>query len=111
MIIQNGTIELKCKRSGGYDGIDPVTGHPVDTLCECWGEPIPCQYLPTVNLQARDINGEHVTRASYEVLVEERPICCSEQVRLRDMAGCVIGEYSVISATPHDAVCEVRILI
>lgn len=108
MIIQNGTIEVKHKRSVG---VDPITGHPFEPLAERWGCPIPCQYIPVVDLQARDINGEHVTRASYEVLIEEHPICCAEQVRLRDMAGCVKGEFSVISATPLDAVCEVRILI
>lgn len=108
MIIQNGTIEVKCKRG---IGIDPETGHPLVPISEQWGQPIPCQYIPVVNLQARDINGEHVTRATYEVLIEEHPICCAEQVRLRDMAGCAKGEFSVISATPLDAVCEVRILI
>lgn len=105
MIIQNGTIEVKRKRSVGLD----ADGHPNKPLDERWGKPIPCQYIPNKNLLARS-NGEPYVNVSYEVLIEECPFC-GEQVRLRDMCGKVLGDYSVISATPLDAVSEIRILI
>lgn len=107
MIIQNGTIEVKRKQG---TGIDPVTGHPTEPYREYWGEPIPCQAIPRVNLQARDSNGEHIKSVSYEILIEEREFC-GEQILLRDMSGRVVGEYPVISALPLDAVSEVQILI
>lgn len=106
MIIQNGTIEVKRKQTVA---IDSATGHHSEPQREGWGKAIPCQYIPKTNLQARS-NGEPHTSVSYEILIEERPFC-GEQVRLRDMAHKVIGEYSIISATPLDAVSEILILV
>lgn len=63
------------------------------------------------NMQAVS-NGEHYTLASYMVLVEEQPICiCGEQVRLTDLCGHLIGEYSVLSVEWLEAVCETKITI
>lgn len=107
MIIQNGTIELKESRGAG---LDYETGHPVKAKEDSWGCPIPCQFIPSVNRMARTVNGEHYVQTSYEILIEEHPIC-SEQLRLRDRRGGVIGEYSILSATPLEAVDEVRILV
>lgn len=106
MIIQNGTIEVKCKSGGG---IDAETGFPVKPEFS-WGTPIPCQYL--INSQNRQgiVNGEHYILAKYTVLIEQQPFC-GEQVRLKDMCGNTVGEYSVISVEPLDAVCEIKILI
>ena len=56
------------------------------------------------------IKGEHVTLASYEILIEAQPVT-SEQLRLRDLSGNEVGTFSVIQAEPLEAVCEVRILV
>lgn len=107
MIIENGTIEVKVKTACG---IDPETGHPRRPSEAQWGHPIPCQYLfKTHNKQGR-INGEPKTIATYEVLIEEQPFD-AEQVRLTDKAGKSLGEFSIISIEPLEAVCEIRILI
>lgn len=106
MIIQNGTIEEKLKTGGG---IDPETGYPIPTKVS-WGNPIPCQFIPN-NVNKRGmVRGEHYTIASYQVLIEEQP-CHFEQLRLRDMSGAELGEFSVISVRQLEAVCEVEILI
>lgn len=107
MIIQNGTIEPKVKTGGG---IDPVTGHAVKPSTASWGEPIPCQYIPLTHNRLGRVNGEHYTAATYQVLIEEQPFE-AEQLRLKDMDGSVVGEYSTISVRPLEAVCETEILV
>lgn len=107
MIIENGTIELKSKIGGG---IDPITGYPLKPSSISWGEPIPCQYKANRYNNLGRVNGEHFTTASFEILVEEQPIT-SEQLRLKDNRGGVLGEFSIISVEPLEAVCELRILV
>lgn len=107
MIIANGTIEFKRKEGGG---IDPDTGHPIPPR-EYWSCPVPCQFIPNENRQARTSDGEHYHQYTHEVLVEEMRVCATEQVRLRNWCGDVIGEYSIISFSPLEAVSEVRIII
>ena len=92
MIIQNGTIEVKRKTGGG---IDPE---------------IPCQYSANKYNQLGRVNGEHFTTAQYSVLIEEQQFT-AEQVRLKDRAGNVVGEFSVISVEPLEAVSELRIMV
>lgn len=107
MIIVNGMIEYKHKDGGG---IDPTTGYPITATSE-WAEPIPCQYVPTENRQARDA-GEPIIRQHYAIYLEGYQHCtvhANEQIRLRNECGCVIGEFSVISVTPLLAVDETRI--
>lgn len=106
MIIQNGTIEVKTKTGGG---INANTGHPVKPV-ESWGTPIPCQYIPNSHNKLGRANGEHYTIATYTVLIEEQPFS-GEELRLKDMAGNEVGQYSIISVEPLEAVCEIRILI
>lgn len=107
MIIANGTIELKQKTGGG---IDPETGYPVRSSSVSWGDPIPCQYSANKYSNLGRVNGEHFTKAEYSVLIEEQPFN-AEQLRLKNRAGEVIGEFSVIQVEPLEAVCELRILI
>lgn len=107
MLIQNGTIEFKTKTGGG---IDPETGYPVKPSSELWGEPIPCQFKAKTYNQLSIIKGEHVTLASYEILIDEQPLT-SEQLRLRDLSGKEIGTFSIIQGEPLEAVCQVRILV
>lgn len=109
MIIQNGTIELKQKTSGG--GIDPVTGYPAKPASVSWGDPIPCQYSANKYSNLGRVSGEHFTAAEYSVLIEEQPLGDTEQLRLKDRKGNVVGEFSIIQVEPLEAVCEIRILI
>lgn len=107
MIIQNGHIQMK-RKSGG--GIDPETGYPAKPTA-AWGCPIPCQYTPNKrdNL-GKTASGQAFTVAQYTILVEEQPLE-GEQLRLTDLCGKVVGEFSVMSVEPLDAVCELRIMV
>jgi hypothetical protein len=108
MIIQNGTVEFKLKQ---VQAIDPATGFPSKAE-ERWGEPIPCQFLPNSRNNLGRVNGEHFTTASYTVLLEEQPLPASEQLRLKDMNGTELGEFTLIAPPePMDAVSEIKILI
>ena len=106
MIIANGTIELK-QKSGG--GIDPETGYPVKPSVT-WGDPIPCQYTANKYDNLGRANGEHFKVAEYSVLIEEQPVD-TEQLRLKDRDGNVVGEFSIIQAELLEAVCEMKILV
>ena len=106
MIIANGTIELKQKTGGG---IDPETGYPVKPSVT-WGDPIPCQYTANKYDNLGRANGEHFKVAEYSVLIEEQPVD-TEQLRLKDRAGNVVGEFSIIQVEPLEAVCETKILV
>ena len=110
MIIENGTIEFKRKFPGG---IDPETGHPVKPKDFGYGEPIACQYIPSNRqLLLKTATGERITKANYTVLIEDQPLPESEQIRLTDATGKILGEFSLI-APPEtlEAVCEIKILI
>nr|DAT92806.1 MAG TPA: hypothetical protein [Caudoviricetes sp.] len=107
MIIQNGTIEVKRKAGGG---INLETGYPNKPAAVAWDSPIPCQYSVNKYSNLGRVNGEHFTTATYTVLIEEQPFT-AEQIRLKNLAGKVIGEFSVIQVEPLNAVCELRILI
>lgn len=109
MIIQNGFIEAKEKVVGG---IDPATGFPIKAANSAYSAPIPCQYTANTYNQLGRVNGEHFTIAHYSILIEQQPSpFIAEQVRLKDMDGRVIGEYSVMSAETLDAVCEIRLIV
>ena len=110
MIIQNGTIQAKVKFGSG--GIDSSTGFPVKRKEAAYEAPIPCQYSANQNNQLGRVNGEHFTIAHYSILIEQpaQPFT-AEQVRLCDMNGRILGEYSVMSIEPLDAVCELRITV
>lgn len=107
MIIQNGTIELRNKTAGG---INRETGHPVKPSEVSWGTPIPCQFLQNTHNYLGITSGEHFTQATYTILIEEQTIE-GEQLRLKDMGGKVIGEFSVKAIEPLEAVCEIKILV
>lgn len=105
MLIANGTIEIKSKTGGG---INLETGYPRKPGAVEWGEPIPCQYSANKYDNLGRVNGEHFTAAQYAALIEERPFA-AEQVRLKNSAGDIVGEFSVIQVEPLEAVCELRI--
>lgn len=107
MIIHNGTIEFKVKTGGG---MDPATGHPIASL-STWGDPIACQWVPNSNDNlGRSSDGEHFTVARYTILIEQQ-MAGSEQVRLKDNGGNIIGEYSIISIEQLDAVGQTKIIV
>ena len=97
MIIANGTIETKIKTGGG---IDPDTDYPIAPSVS-WGNPIECK---------GKANGEAFTIASYEILIDEQPYN-AEMLRLRDIGGKILGEFSVIEVEPLQGVCQIRILV
>ena len=114
MIIQNGTVEIKQKTGGG---INSDTGYPNKPGSVSWGEPIPCQYSANKRQYSANkynqlgrVSGEHFTTAQYTVRIEEQPFT-AEQIRLKDLAGKSVGEFSIIQVEPLDAVCELRILV
>lgn len=107
MIIQNGYIEVKTKKGGG---IDPVNGFPLPVEVS-WGRPVPCQYVPNRhNNLGRTAQEGHFTVASYSVYIEEQPFS-AEQIRLSDMSGTNLGEFSIIQVEPLVAVGEIRITV
>ena len=105
MIIANGTIEVKGKTGGGLN----KKGYPQKSEAT-WGEPIPCQYIPNKHNKLGVVNGEHFTVAQYTVLIEEQEFN-AEQIRLKDRTGKDLGEFSIMSVEPLEAVCEIRLLI
>lgn len=107
MIIHNGYICMK-RKSGG--GIDPETGYPIKPT-EAWGKPIPCQYTANKhNNLGKTTGGEPFTVAQYQILIEEQPLN-GERLRLDDLCGREIGEFSIMEIEPLEAVCEMRIMV
>lgn len=109
MIIENGTIEFKQKAA---TGINPETGYPSAAYCECWNEPVPCQYQPVKRTLQSTANGERFSYSTYSVLIEEQALPDSEQVRLADRNGNVLGEFSLLSPPEMlDTVGLIRLLL
>lgn len=110
MIIANGCIEIGVIEGGG---VDPRTGYPTRPLKASYGEAIPCLFVPThYNAQGR-AGAEHATSLAYTVYIDDvgRDMFGTERLRLRDLAGRVVGEFSVISVEPLSAVGQVKILV
>lgn len=107
MIIENGTIQIKQKTEGG---IDPETGFARKASEISWSEPIPCQYYSNRYSNVGRVSGEHFKTAEYTVLIDEQPFT-GEQIRLTDNETGLIGEFSIISAEPLQAVGQIRITI
>lgn len=107
MIIQNGTIEVKQKTGGG---IDPATGYP-ETATVTWGEPVPCQWTANKCDRLGRVNGEHFTVAHFSILIELQHFAGVDQVRLRDHTGRDMGEFSIMSVEPLEAVGQLRIMV
>lgn len=107
MIIQNGYIETKEKQS---NGIDPETGYPIPDSQHTWSKPIPCQYAANRYDHLGTVNGGHFTIAEYIIYIEEQPFT-AEQIRLTDMHGNGLGEYSIRKVEPLEAVCQLKITV
>jgi hypothetical protein len=109
MIIANGTIEIKIK---GAMEQDSATGFYAPTQ-STWGTPIACQYTLSNSTLDVQSNGESYTTAHYSILIEEcRLPEAFEQLRLKDNAGRVIGEFSLLSVPEVlAAVGQIRLLI
>lgn len=109
MIIANGYIQPKVKRQA-TPVIDPETGYPKKVAGASWGDPIPCQYYANSYNALAKAMGEPRTQRSYTILIEECNLD-TEQVRLCDLACNEVGEFSIISATPLEAVGQIKLLV
>ncbi len=112
MIIHNGYIRPRIKAEGGQSAIDPRTGYPRKAvITPLYGDPVPCHYYPTAfNAQAR-VQGEAITRQSYEILIELQQRFDSEQIILSDISGRVVGEFSVMETVHMRAVRQTKLLV
>lgn len=108
MIIENGFIQIKRKAGGG---IDTDTGMPIAPAVS-FSKPIRCQWFAnTFSWRGRTMQGGHFTQASYEILVELDENVDGEQLRLCDASGREVGQFSVISVEPMQAVGQYKILV
>lgn len=108
MIIQNGTIEVQSSTGGG---LNTTTGFP-RVATPSWGDPIPCQFSPVKVNRLAQSQGEPVVEKSFTILIEEQPQEFeAERVRLKTGTGRVVGEFSIISAEPLEAVGQVKITV
>lgn len=107
MIIPNGTVKFKMQTA--TTGIDPETGYPVKASSS-WSEPMPCQYIVKSLDRLAEAMGNPLTKQSYDIYVEDMPIA-SERLILTDYRKGAIGEFSIRSIEPLDAVCQVKISI
>lgn len=106
MIIENGRIEIL---SSQQDGLDE-NGFPIVGEEKVVSE-LPCQFQQVSHsLQAKDPESGSYTRQSFTLMVDEpdEPFN-AERVRLFDMYGQKVGEFSVVSITPLQAVGIVKI--
>lgn len=110
MIIANGYIRFKLKTTPDVV-IDPETGYPKkqETL-SAWGEPIECQYTANRYNALGRVLGEPRTERSYEILIEYQAVQ-SEQLQLQTLDGDIMGEFSIISSTPLEAVGQLKLLV
>lgn len=109
MIIQNGTIEFLKKHVCEFD---VETGFPSIAEKKEYDYPIPCQYIIlSQNLLAK-VNNESAANITYEILIEQpiKPLF-SEQIRLTDISGIILGEYSIRSVETLNSVCQLRIVV
>lgn len=108
MIIVNGTIQVKTNTGGG---MNYETGHPNPPDEVVFGEPIECQYIVNKYNALAKSQGEHITQAEYQVLIEEQPFD-AKQIRLKDKrTGKTIGDFSIRHIEPLEAVCQIRLWI
>lgn len=105
MIIINGHIKGKTKTPGGFDD----DGNPIKPV-EAWSDSIPCRYVPNRNSLKGKQNGNAFTIASFEVYVEAQDFPF-EQLRLIDLSGVQIGDYSIMWKEFLDAVNAIKITI
>lgn len=109
MIIQNGTIEFKSQAAGT---INPETGYRSQPASVSWSEPQPCNIVPVkVNQLAKALGGEHFIQETYQVFIEEDIPVTSERLRLKNLSGKVLGEFSTIEVVPLEATAMIRITV
>lgn len=106
MIIENGTIEVQRSNGGG---IDATTGFPTAASAS-WGIPIPCQFVPIKYNALALRQNEPITERGYSILIDEQPFY-ADRVRLKDRCGRIVGEFSVVSIEPLEAVGQVKITV
>ena len=109
MIIANGYIRYILTDTEG--GIDESTGYAVASTTS-FSNYVPVQYNPMSFSYLSKENGEPVTRQGYAVFVEYvSGAIQSERLQLYAADMTEVGEFSVISITPLDAVCQYKLTI
>lgn len=88
----NGSVAFKIKSGGG---INPITGFPTAATVS-WRTAADCHYVKNnENLQEKE-QGEPIVQVNYTIYIAGNTTP-SEQLRLYDSGGNLLGEFSVIS--------------
>lgn len=105
-LFTNGTVQFKQKTGGG---IEPATGYPI-SASSTWSEAVPCCWnVISLNLLAK-ANNEHYKDAQYTLFIEGNSLP-SEQLKLTDNNGNVLGEFSVTSYEYLDTKGVMQIIV
>lgn len=105
MIIPNGKIQFLSQTDGGID----ENGYPYGGVLSS-GPSIDCQYNFNENRLAKS-GGESIISKSFTIWVEMPCEGMTERIRLEGYDGRVIGDFSVKSITPLQAVCQYQITV
>lgn len=109
MIIANGYIRYILTDTEG--GIDKTTGYAKSSTTSL-SSYVPVQFNPLRFNYLSKENGEPVTKQGYAVFVEYASGAVqSERLHLYRADMTEVGEFSVISITPLDAVCQYKLTI
>lgn len=109
MIIANGYIRYVLTDNEG--GIDAETGYAVASTTSV-SNYIPIQFNPLRFNYLSKENGEPVTKQGYAIFVEYTSGAVqSERVQLYRADMTEVGEFSVVSVTPLDAVCQYKLTV
>lgn len=108
MIIPNGSIIPIVAHSPLRDKATGFVSPGASEECDS----IPCQYIQKSRNELSLANGERVTRASYEILVEEQPLKSMSRLKLKDIHGNLLGEYPLQCAVEYlRAVGQIKITV
>lgn len=109
MIIANGYIQYVTTVSEG--GVDATTGYAIRATTSL-GRMIPVQFNPLNFSYLSKENGEPVTKQGYAIFVEYASGAVeAERLKLYRSDMTEVGEFSIISITALDAVCQYKITI
>lgn len=106
MIIQNGFIQFLVEGERTFDDF----GRPV-LPSSAYGCCIPCQFYPNSHNDLARSQGEAYTSQSYTILIEPTRIQQTGRLKLTDIGGHEIGEFSVRQREPLVAVHQIRFIV
>ncbi len=109
MIIPNGYIQYVLTENEG--GIDANTGYAIENSSTL-SQYVPVQFNPLRFNYLSKENGEPVTKQGYAIFIEySSGAVQSERIHLYRSDMTEVGEFSVISITPLDAVCQYKLTV